>query len=119
MEINYADYPVDFEQRENEMAQTLRKFFEDTEKEIKIIVDQVEGTIRLATNYYVKPSEHYFNGLNTTAKFPDGEVITVKPSDKDKYDKEVGLAMCIVKRIFGSRAAWLRFVESGQDQNQK
>lgn len=67
--------------------------------------------------YLMKPKKIWFNGLNTTCEFLDGEKITVSPSDKDDYDKEVGVAMCIVKKMYGTRGKWLKAVESGDDQN--
>ena len=63
------------------------------------------------------PEKIIYNGTTTICVFPDGEKITARPTNEDNFDKEVGVSMCIMKRIFGSRSAFLRVVESGYDQN--
>ena len=63
------------------------------------------------------PEQVIYNGITTIAIFPDGKKIKARPDKGAKFDKETGLAMCIAKHIFGSRAAFLHAVESANDQN--
>jgi hypothetical protein len=73
----------------------------------------VNNEISLVGNY--KPTHIWFNGLNTTCEFPDGEKITVSPSCRDDYDIETGVAMCIIRKMFGTRGAWKRFIKENSD----
>lgn len=58
-----------------------------------------------------------YNGVTTIAIFPDGKKIKSRPNTGEKFDPETGLAMCIAKHVFGSRAAFLRAVEDATNQN--
>lgn len=61
------------------------------------------------------PVEHYFNGIYTTAIFRDGKKIVTNPTNPECYDREVGLAMAIVRKLFGGRRGWLNFVNHAND----
>lgn len=50
------------------------------------------------------PEKVIFSGPATVAIFPDGSKVVAKCSDRDAYDKEKGLLMCLAKRIWGSKA---------------
>lgn len=43
-----------------------------------------------------------FNDPATIVFWQDGTKTVVKCSDRDSYDKEKGLAMCFVKKMFGN-----------------
>ena len=64
----------------------------------------------------IKPVNIWYNGLNTTCEFAGGEKITVSPSEQDKFDPEIGVAMCIMKKLYGSRGAFQKAVSEGNDQ---
>ncbi len=52
-----------------------------------------------------------FNDPATIVFFEDGDKIVVKAMSEDRYQPEMGLAMAYVKKAFGSRSAYQRFVE--------
>ena len=70
-------------------------------------------------DYFFLPEKIIYNGDTTVCIFPDGERVTSRPMEGDRFDKEVGVAMCIVKRMYGSRSEFQRRVEAGYVQNQK
>ena len=51
-----------------------------------------------------------FNNPATIVLWNDGTKTVVKCSDKDKYDKEKGLAMAISKKVLGSYPAIKRII---------
>jgi len=63
------------------------------------------------------PEKIIFNGTTTICIFPDGSKIISRPTERDKFDKEVGVAMCIMKRLYGSRSEFQRKVKKAHDQN--
>lgn len=82
---------------------------------------------RLAPSYVRKMlpdiSNVIFNPPATVVIWGDGAktVVKVKTSGKkkgqDKFSEEVGLAMAIAKRYFGSRSAFLKAVENAKRPN--
>lgn len=64
-----------------------------------------------------EPVQIIYNGTTTICIFPDGEKEIARPSKDDNFDPEVGVAMCIVRRIFGSRSAFQKAVKSGYKQD--
>lgn len=71
---------------------------------------------------YKEPQPHVperviYNGTTTIAVFPDGKKIKARPDKEAKFDKETGLAMCIAKHVYGTRAKFLHAVEGANDQN--
>jgi len=71
----------------------------------------------------LKPEKVIFNGITTVCYFKDGTKEIARPSKdfKDKFDPEVGVAMCIMKKLYGSRKAFVNAVEGGlvQDKGKK
>jgi hypothetical protein len=67
-------------------------------------------------NELFKPEKIIYNGRATVCIFPDGEKIVVKATEDEKYSKEHGVAMCIIRKIFDSRLEFLRLVEGGYEQ---
>lgn len=57
-----------------------------------------------------------FNNPATIVFWNDGTKTVVKCSDKDKYDKEKGLAMAISERVLGSYSAFKREVRKWEDK---
>jgi len=52
-----------------------------------------------------------FNPPATVVIFNDGSKEVVKISNGDKYNPEVGFAMAIMNRMFGSRNAYKKFIQ--------
>lgn len=65
------------------------------------------------------PARVIYRDDTTVAIFPDGTKTTSRPMGDDEYDKEVGLAMCIAKRVCGGRKAFLEVVENAEIQYEK
>ena len=65
------------------------------------------------------PERVIYNGTTTIAIFPDGKKIKSRPDKGAIFDKETGLAMCIVKHVYGTRAKFLKAIEKANDQNEK
>ena len=68
---------------------------------------------------YLKPSKIIFNGRTTIVIFPDGTKVTATCMPEDTFSEEVGVAMCIMKKIFKTRSAFLDVVKSGVKQPTK
>ncbi len=67
------------------------------------------------TNNFIGVSEEsiekvIFNPPATVVYFKDGSKVVVKTTEDDVFNPEVGLAMAIVKRIFGSRSNYKKFI---------
>lgn len=61
----------------------------------------------------------YRNGIHTTVKWGDGSITKVKCREDDKLSDEAAFEAALVKKIFGSRSAYKRFVrENTVDQNE-
>ena len=69
--------------------------------------------------------EIFFNAPHTTVKWGDGTITTVKCTDNEEFNKEIGLAMAISRKYFESfdldhpRAIFKTFVETATDQTEK
>ena len=58
------------------------------------------------TNYLPEIKNVKFNGPATIVFWADGTKTVVKCQDGDDYSEEVGLAMCIVKKVFGNTSKY-------------
>lgn len=54
------------------------------------------------------PKKIIFNGPATIVMWTDGTKTVVKQSNLDDYDYEKGFAMCVVKKVFGDKYAYIR-----------
>lgn len=69
--------------------------------------------------------EIFFNAPHTTVKWGDGTTTTVKCTDNEEFNKEIGLAMAISRKYFESfdpnspRAIFKTFVKTATDQTEK
>lgn len=77
------------------------------------------NTINLSENLEIK--KVIFNEPATIVFWSDGSKTVVKCGEKDFYDHEKGLAMCIVKRFLGNKGnyynklrKWLDMYEEGE-----
>ena len=57
-------------------------------------------------NYLPEIKNVKFNGPATIVFWEDGTKTVVKCQDGDDYSKEIGLAMCIVKKVFGNTSKY-------------
>ena len=55
----------------------------------------------------------------TTVLFKDGTKIMTKATDNDTFNPEVGLAMCIMKKLYGTRSNYKRVVAAAMKNNEK
>ena len=60
----------------------------------------------IPTNYLPEIRNVKFNGPATIVFWEDGTKTVVKCQDGDDYSEEVGLAMCIVKKVFGNKSKY-------------
>ena len=58
------------------------------------------------TNYLPEIKNVKFNGPATIVFWADGTKTVVKCQDGDDYSEEVGLAMCIAKKVFGNTSKY-------------
>ncbi len=67
------------------------------------------------------PERIIFNDKTTICFWEDGTKTVVKCASDENFIPEVGVAECIVKKIFGSRAKFLKTVKKAywQPQNDK
>ena len=56
------------------------------------------------------PTQIFVNNGVTVCKFADGDVVTSKPREGEPCDLEMGVAMCIVKKLFRGRGRWLSYL---------
>ena len=55
-----------------------------------------------ARDFYDSPSQVIFNPPATIVIFNDGTKIISKCDKKDKFSKETGFLMCMLKRVYGN-----------------
>ena len=77
-----------------------------TPQDVQTVVD-MEFVRDMARQSY-RPREIFVNNNTTVCKFADGDVVTSKPREGEPFDIEVGVAMCIVKKLYGGRGKWLK-----------
>jgi len=66
------------------------------------------------------PTKVIFNNRATVCYFPDGDKVVVKAAPDEQFIKEIGVAMCIIRKLFkGNRTAFLKLVENAYQQEQK
>lgn len=53
----------------------------------------------------------FFNGSTTIVMWTDGTKTVVQPIEGEKFDPEIGIAMAIARKLFGSRHQFDKFVD--------
>ena len=61
-----------------------------------------------------RPKQVIYNGRYTTCMWQDGTVTVVRATEDENAMHEHGVAMCIVKKLFGSRNQFLKTVKNGK-----
>lgn len=56
-----------------------------------------------------------YNNPATIVYFTDGSKIVVKTMEGDEFNEEVGLAMAVMKKIFGSSTAFKKFARKWKE----
>lgn len=56
-----------------------------------------------------------YNNPATIVYFNDGSKVVVKTIDGDEFNEEVGLAMAIMKKMFGSSTAFKKFAKKWKE----
>ena len=64
------------------------------------------------------PEKIIYCGTKTICIFPDGTRIDSQPTKDDNFDEEVGVAMCVIRKVFNTRGAFLTAIENAYRQNQ-
>lgn len=67
---------------------------------------------------YAKPASIIYSNPATICYFSDGTKVVSKCSDDETYSQEFGVMACIVKKIYGSRAQFLKTVDNGYNQKE-
>jgi len=88
-----------------------------TPQDVQTVVDM--EFVRDMVRQSYRPREIFVNNNTTVCKFPDGEVITSKPRDGEPFDLEMGVAMCIIKKLYGGRGKWLKDLKKVKVQEGK
>ena len=79
-----------------------------TPQDVQTVVDM--EFVRDMVRQSYRPREIFVNNGVTVCKFADGDVVTSKPREGEPFDIEVGVAMCIVKKLYGGRGRWLSYL---------
>jgi hypothetical protein len=64
---------------------------------------------------YIEPKKIIYNGMTTIVYWNDGSKSRSTCSNADTFDKNVGLAICIYKRLF-SKGKRERMIKKAEDQ---
>lgn len=92
--------------------------------DIEDIISKTENEKEIETTNLLPIKKVFFNKTKktTTVVFKDtnnnDKVVVSKTSPRDKYDPEMGLAMCIAKEYFGNRNKLAKFVEEWLKENE-
>jgi len=82
------------------------------------IIDYMKQMEKYRILNNLKPNRIIFNGKSTICYFPEGDKVVVTCHDGEQYEKEVGVMACIMKKLYGTRAEFLRTVQKGYVQPQ-
>jgi hypothetical protein len=66
---------------------------------------------------FLTPEKTIYNNLATVCFFPDGTKVKVEVTEGEQYSREVGLAMTIMKKIFGRTGKFLEICKKVIIQN--
>lgn len=67
---------------------------------------------------YFQPVRIIYNNLVTICYFADGTKRTTTCRGTDQYNKEFGVSVCIIKKIFRRYSNFLRLLDKGYEQEQ-
>jgi len=105
--IYYISHDI-FTGAEEELSESaIKRVVEDMFRDYKSL-DTTNGTFHQIINDIEKV---VFNPPATVIIFKDGEKVVVKTSEDDEFDPEIGFAMAIIKKLFGSRSGFKKFIK--------
>jgi len=61
----------------------------------------------------LKPKFVLFDPPYTYCIFPDNTQVSVKCAEGEEYSKEVGVAECIIKKLYQKRNRFLKLIKNG------
>lgn len=74
-------------------------------------VSDIVGEYKNLMLYYLKVKRIIFNPPATVVIWGDHTKTVVKCAEDDEFNLEIGVAMCYMKKIYGSRHAFSKMVE--------
>jgi hypothetical protein len=85
------------------LSKLLEENIKDLEDKLKEeIKEKIAKDKRRDINYFIATIDKVYFGKGTTViKWKDGTTTKVKCQDGEEFDKEKGVAMCIIKHMFG------------------
>jgi hypothetical protein len=98
----------------------LSKILNENHKQMMAILYGLSDTDQPTLTKF-KPKKIIFNPPTTIVYWWDGTKTVVKCSEDEEFVEEVGFAMAVVKRLYGDRSKFLKFVEKAyrQPKNEK
>lgn len=124
----------------NKLTKHLHESLQMTISDLKITsytytgigsIDHLEGRFDIdisnAEKYALEKYMNYMNYLNiqrvifnnpvTVVIWKDGTKTIVRAKDGDKYDKEKGLALCVMKKVFGNKSKFNNILHEWVDKD--
>ena len=83
-----------------------------------VFTTQIEIKEKALADYF-QPVRIIYNDPVTICYFWDGTKRTATCRGTDQYNKEFGVSVCIIKKIFRRYSNFLRLLETGYEQEQK
>ena len=100
-----------------ECRKTIKK--KKTKKTESVGIEKYGLTDKKFSPYDIKNIRFNTTKKVTTVLFKDGTKIMTKATDNDTFNPEVGLAMCIMKKLYGTRSNYKRVVATAMKNNEK
>lgn len=100
-----------------EWRKTTKK--KKTKKTESVGIEKYGLTDKKFSPYDIKSIRFNTTKKVTTVLFKDGTKIMTKATDNDTFNPEVGLAMCIMKKLYGTRSNYKRVVATAMKNNEK
>jgi hypothetical protein len=83
-----------------------------------VVYSNISSTLPPRVEDFV-PDHVIFNDRTTVVIWKDGSKTIVRCADNEPFIEEVGFAECVVKKLYGSRANFLKIVENAYHQPPK
>jgi hypothetical protein len=90
------------------------KYYGRGAKKNYMIFDELENILSNKMNSFPKPINIIYNQPYTIVEFDDGDKVVVK-CNNEIFDKEKGVAMAIIKKLYNNRQEFTRWVENGKE----
>ena len=100
-----------------EWRKTTKK--KKTKKTESVGIEKYGLTDKRFSPYDIKSIKFNTTKKVTTVLFKDGTKIMTKATANDTFNPEIGLAMCIMKKLYGTRSNYKRVVATAMKNNEK